>query len=377
MNLTLHQCRYIISSYSPLKILEDSDIVIDNGRVVCLGQCYGYRGYDKVDCKEKVVAPAFGNAHIHLYTILKVINEQNPYRALLIAILNMAANGIAAFQSMDENYKTVVEAAKSIGLRVKAGPIIKNKKCDEYISIEKLGYRLYTPIISIENLLEVDEEVLESCIELLLNRNIDIQISVSRTIEETLKFKRIKKLFPVEYLVKKNLLSNKIILTHINWISSWELESIVYYRPRVVVCPYSDALSNINGLPPLKNLLDKEIVIGIGTDNFEYRYSVNMSKDISAIIALYRYSNIYIDVEQAMNIATQGSYNVMNINAGNIEVGKEADIIVFDIRRFKYGTFIKQSLPFLILYEGYIDTTIVNGNIVWSIDELDKYMKIL
>uniref|UniRef100_A0A7C5UWI6 Amidohydrolase-related domain-containing protein n=1 Tax=Ignisphaera aggregans TaxID=334771 RepID=A0A7C5UWI6_9CREN len=252
MNLTLHQCRYIISSYSPLKILEDSDIVIDNGRVVCLGQCYGYRGYDKVDCKEKVVAPAFGNAHIHLYTILKVINEQNPYRALLIAILNMAANGIAAFQSMDENYKTVVEAAKSIGLRVKAGPIIKNKKCDEYISIEKLGYRLYTPIISIENLLEVDEEVLESCIELLLNRNIDIQISVSRTIEETLKFKRIKKLFPVEYLVKKNLLSNKIILTHINWISSWELESIVYYRPRVVVCPYSDALSNINGLPPLK-----------------------------------------------------------------------------------------------------------------------------
>ena len=373
MYLILHRCRYVVSSYSPLKVLEDSSVVVDDGAIVCVGECRGYNGYDRIDCKERAAVPAFGNAHVHIHTILKTLNNCDLYKASLIAVLNMAANGIAAFQSIDKDYSVVVKAAKAIGLRVRAGPIIAG---DKSIQIEDVGHDLYTPIVSVENLLEIDEGLLEYHIHNLLNRNIDVNISVSRTIEEALKFKREKGVFPIEYLAKKNLLSNKIMLSHINWVSSWEVESIAYSRPRIVVCPYSDTLFGISGLPPIKPLLDRGVVIGIGTESFEHRYSSSMLSDIASIIALYRYSNTYIEIEQALDIATQGSYRAMNINAGAIDLGKEADIALFNIRKMKYYPHFKQ-IPPLLLYESHVDATMVKGNMVWSIDEVDRYMRIL
>lgn len=374
MYLILYRCRYVVSSYSPLKILEDSSIVVDGGTIVCAGECRGYSSYDRIDCREMVAVPAFGNAHVHIHTILKALNDRDLYKASLIAVLNMAANGIAAFQSIDRDYSVVVEAAKAVGLRVRAGPIIETG--DRAIQIESMGYDLYTPVVSIENLLEIDEGLVEYYIHNLLNRNIDVNISVSRTVEETLKFRREKGVFPVEYLAKKNLLSDKMMLSHINWVSSWELESIAYSRPRVIVCPYSDTLSGISGIPPIKPLLDKGVVVGVGTESFEYRYSSSMLIDVASIIALYRYSNTYIEVEQALNLATQGSYRAMNISAGTIDLGKEADIAILDIKKIKYYPYLKQTLP-LLLYESHVDTTIVKGNIVWSIDEVDRYMRTL
>ncbi len=375
MYLTLSRCRYVIPSYVPLRMVEDADIVIDGGRIVCVGSCYGYYSHDKIDCREKVAAPAFGNAHIHVASILKYLDSLDPRKAIAIAIINMASNGIAAFQSIDSEYSIIVEAAKNIGLRVRAGPIIKDGRCE--FPDKDISYDLYSPIVSIENLLEVNEEMLEGCIKNLLNKNFDIQISVSRTVEETLKFKRRKGFFPIEYLVKNGLLSNRVVLSHINWVSSWELESIVYYKPKVVICPYSDALFSINGIPPIKTILERNVVIGIGTETFAYRGSSNILKDIASIVALYRYSNTNIEMEQAMHLATQGSYSIMNINAGTIETGREADIVVFDIRRLKYGLYNnKQILP-LIIHESYVDLTTVKGNIVWSLDEVDKYMKFL
>ncbi|MCS7112291.1 MAG: amidohydrolase family protein [Ignisphaera sp.] len=375
MYFTLNRCRYVISSYMPLTILEDANIVVDGGKIVCIGECHGYNNYDRIDCREKVAAPAFGNAHIHTASILKYVGDLDLRRAITMAMINMASNGIAAFQSMDEEYIEIINAAKNIGLRVRAGPVIKSEKCESF-NIEGVSYNLYSPIISIENLLEIDEEALKSCMENLLNKELDIQIPVSRTVEEVLKFKRRKGLLPVEYLARNNLLSGRVVLSHVNWISSWELESIVHYRPRVAICPYSDVLSGINGIPPIKTLLEKNVIVGIGTETFIHRGSSNMLKDISSIVALYRYSNTDIEVEQVMQLATQGSYSVMNINAGTIEVGREADIAILSVKRMKYSVHTKRVLP-LIIHESYVDSTIVNGSIVWSVDEMDRYTRLL
>ncbi|HDI02406.1 MAG TPA: amidohydrolase, partial [Ignisphaera sp.] len=69
MSLILRNCKFVITPTidKSIKILENVDIVIENGIIQCISdKCEKPRGFEIIDCSKHAVIPAFGNAHTHV-----------------------------------------------------------------------------------------------------------------------------------------------------------------------------------------------------------------------------------------------------------------------------------------------------------------------
>jgi 5-methylthioadenosine/S-adenosylhomocysteine deaminase len=126
-----------------------------------------------------------------------------------------------------------------------------------------------------------------------------------------------------------------------------------------------------SGIPPIPESLRAGVNVSLGTDGAASNNSTDMleTMKLAALIqkGIHRDASV-ITADQVIRMAACGGAKAIGMEdrVGTLEVGKKADMILFDPRHLK--SFPNHDAGATVVYassEENIDTTIVNGKIVY------------
>src|SRR6056297_3101735 len=118
---------------------EQQDVVIDQGKIVFIGNQHDYSAKEIIDATEKIVMPGFVNTHTHIAMSYfkgmaddlplmqwlnqhiwpaenKFLDEEFVYDAALFGCAELIKNGVTTFNDMYFFHSQVAEAAQKLGL---------------------------------------------------------------------------------------------------------------------------------------------------------------------------------------------------------------------------------------------------------------------
>jgi cytosine/adenosine deaminase-related metal-dependent hydrolase len=118
---------------------------------------------------------------------------------------------------------------------------------------------------------------------------------------------------------------------HMTQASDNDISSISMNKIGIVVCPRSNGVIGC-GIPRISHMLNKDCVIGIGTDNVMLN-SPDMFKEMDYLWKISRATGERsISARDILRMATVNGAEILHLNSGCIEAGRSADILFIDKR---------------------------------------------
>ena len=381
------------------------DIVIENDKIIYIGNHYQDKCDKEIDAKNKIVMPGLINCHTHLgMSIFRATNDNYPlnqwlkeyiwpiedrlsdedmYYTTLLSIIEMIKTGTTCFNDMYYNWKGSFKAFQQIGIRGIYGRcLIGNdnefkKRVKDFKELYQTNHsELITLSIAPHSLYTIGEKEIIETEKLATEYKLPIHIHLSENEEEVNNITNKYSILPVDVLNKYKLLDHKLLIAHGTFISNKELTLLK--NKKVSIC--TNPVSNLNlgcGIADINKYQKKGINICIGTDGVGSGNNMNLFYHMSLLDNLqkgkYKDPTVMSSYE-VLKIATiNGAYALgMEKEIGSIEVGKKADMIILsleDIELFPYPNLINQ-----IVHNAWyhtVDTTIINGKILMENKKLN------
>ena len=130
---------------------------------------------------------------------------------------------------------------------------------------------------------------------------------------------------PVRYLDSLGVLDS-LVAVHLNLVEG-DLDLLASKNVKAVFCPQSTRWFGRGRYMPVRKLLDRGVVIGLGTDSLASNESLNFLGELRVA------EEMLADVskEELLYMATRGGAEVLGMDCGAIEAGRPADLIGFNV----------------------------------------------
>ena len=344
------------------------DIFIEGNKIEKVGENLNLKADEEIDGKgEKAILPGLINCHTHSAMILfrgyaddlplkewlekkiwpleRKLTEDDVYWGTKLACLGMIKTGTTTFNDMYWYPETQIEATKEMGLRAIIGLVmIDFLPIGSKENVEKL-YRKLKPNLSEVGFLSisvaphsiygVSKENLIWAKDFAKKNNLILHIHLSETEEEVKGCLKLTKLRPVEYLEKIGFLNENCILAHSIWLDEKEIKILARRKCNVVYNPCSN-MKLASGIFPYRKLKEAGINICLGTDGPASNNSLDMFSEMKFASLLQKIKEMdptIAPAKEIFEIATKNGAKALNINAGEIKVGKLADLILIDLNQ--------------------------------------------
>jgi len=401
--ILLRNCKYVVTMNG--EVLRDRDILIRGNEIAAIGERLEKTGL-MIDCHDKIAMPGLVNCHTHAAMILfrglyddaeldewlrKVwiiearLKPRLVYLASKLAIYEMLSSGVTAFIDMyfypEETAKAVIET----GIRAMLGPVFLDNFYDPREVRRELEefYKKYSdsplvaPIVNVHSIYTCSEETLLMAKEFSDDKNVDIYMHVSETRREIYECKKKHGVFPVEYLDRLGLLSDRMRLIHLGWVASWEIELIRERNSSAVYCPTSSMKLATAGFFPFKEMLRSGITVGLGTEGAATNNCLDMFREMKNTVLLQRnnYWDAGVKAIDALYSATVNGGVVMRRKVGKISEGFLADLVLVDADSIRLQPVRMSNILSSLVYSATgadVAMTIVNGKIAYNREEASK-----
>jgi len=125
-----------------------------------------------------------------------------------------------------------------------------------------------------------------------------------------------------------------------------------------------------SGMAPIPHILERNIVLGIGTDGASSNNNLNMLEELHLAALLHKVSwgdPTVLPADRVLEMGTLGGAKVLNLEKeiGSIEIGKKADIILIDLD--KPHLYPRHDLIANIIYSAQgsdVKTSIIDGQVI-------------
>lgn len=180
------------------------------------------------------------------------------------------------------------------------------------------------------------DEILKACADLAIEFDVPLLIHVSETrleVEES----RAEFNMPVVPRIKKlGVLDAKTLAAHCVHIDAGEIRTLINHNTGVAHCPTSN-LKLASGIAPVRDMLEKGVHVGIGTDGPASNNDLDMFEEIRLAAILAKGATLdptVLPAKQALTMATRLGAEAMHMGhlTGSLEVGKRADIITVNLK---------------------------------------------
>ena len=143
---------------------------------------------------------------------------------------------------------------------------------------------------------------------------------------------------PVDYLERIGWLSNDVWLAHGIHFDDQEIKRLGSAEVAISHCPSSNMILS-SGISPVKNLLEAGCAVGIGVDGSASNDASNLMQEIRQAFLLQRlkYGSKNVSHEDALHLGTTGGAALFHRpDIGEIAVGKQADIALFNLEELRF-----------------------------------------
>lgn len=363
----------VLTMNEAFDLYQDGAVAVHNDSIVAVGPAASinnqYTANEVIDCSGQIIMPGLVNAHTHLpMTLLRgladdlrldvwllgyimptervFVDREFCYLGTKLAAAELIRSGTTCFADMYYFEEEVARAAAEAGIRGLAGQTVLKfpspdsesydaalARIDEFATNWK-NHPLIIPAVAPHAPYTCTDEILEACAALAKKHDIPLIIHVSETAQEVADSREEYGMPPVPRIKKLGVLDHKCLCAHCVHLDKGEIRTIHNYNAGISHNPTSN-LKLASGIAPVKEMLDQEINVGIGTDGTASNNDLDMFAEIhlAAILAKTASNDpTTLPARQALLMATRMGAAACHIDdiTGSLEVGKRADIIVID-----------------------------------------------
>ena len=377
-----------------------TDIYIDGNIIAGVGEIpEGFSADTVIDGTDKLASAGLVNTHTHTYmslyrnyaddlsfsdwlfgNISPLEDRTTPddaYVGATLACAEMIRTGTTTFVDMHMFRGMTCRAADECGMRA----VISRGLCgegddeggqrrldeafgemEEYKNNSRLTFMLAPHAIY-----TCDTDYLKKVIALAGERKLPINIHLSETRYEVSQAVEKYGVSPVKYLDDLGMFGIKTLAAHCVHISDEDIKILADRGVSVAANPKSNMKLG-NGFAPIKKLLDSGVNVCIGTDSAASNNSLNMFSDMNFTALVHKGTGEDAQAVSAVEVhrmATENGAAALGINAGKIEKGMLADIILLDLNTPQFNP--RNNLVAAMSYSATgseTDTVIIDGKIV-------------
>ena len=368
----------LLTMAPPGQILDNPVIGIRDGKILFVQQgppslpC-SMTAREVVDASGCIVMPGLVNVHSHLAMTCfrgladdlplmtwlndhifpaeaRFIDRKTVYAGAMLAIAEMILSGTTTFCDGYFFEGEVGRAAIAAGMR---GVIAKGfldfpmpdqpGHSDKAAIAERFVERwrdrspLITPALICHSPYTCSPDTLRTVKAVARHAGVSFQIHLSETREEVRVIRESYGVKPVQHLSNLGLLDGDTIAAHCIWLDAEELDLLAAGNVKVAHDPESNMKLGA-GVAPVLEMLQRGIDVGLGTDGCASNNDLDLFGEMGMAAKLHKVFSgdpSALTAERVVEMATIGGARVLGMadRIGSISPGKQADIILVDMRK--------------------------------------------
>jgi 5-methylthioadenosine/S-adenosylhomocysteine deaminase len=386
------------------------DVLIEDGFITAVGAVSptARASADEVlDGRGRAVIPGFVNTHTHAAMVLfrgytddvplmewlerkiwpleKHLRAEHVQAGTKLACLEMLSSGTTAFQDMYFQPEAAAAAVEAMGMRAVISRVffdLFDQKSPAELKLDIAGtlgrlrkFRNVTPSIGPHAPYTVSLPGLRAVSELAEAEDVLVHFHLAETEREILDFRQRTGEGLVEALDRIGFLGPRLVAAHGIFLGAADIALLAARKVSVLHCPSSNmklgsGLSS-DGRPralPFRALRAAGVNVALGTDGAAANNNLDMFETMKLAALLQKHTTgdpATLTAHEAFAMATWHGAEALRLNAGLIEEGRRADLVLIDLQRpYLYPG---HDLVADLVYAGRpdcVDTVIVAGEIV-------------
>jgi cytosine/adenosine deaminase-related metal-dependent hydrolase len=172
-----------------------------------------------------------------------------------------------------------------------------------------------------------------------------------------------------DYLNNNGFLHPRVLAAHCVWLNDRDIRLLKVNDVKVAHNP-STNMFLASGIAKIPRMIAAGITVGLGIDDSTTGSNIDMLREMRHAALLQKVANLdagAMTSEKVLEMATIDGARAVGLekDIGSLEVGKKADVILFDADRPHW--YPRHHLPSVIVYQAHPDdvrTVIIDGNVV-------------
>ena len=414
--LKIQGARFIVTMDPQRRIIRDGSMLIEGQRITRVGKTSELEDLSAdrvIDATEMVVTPGFCNAHMHIsyahatrgifpdnlgpqylpnvFKLQGVMTEEEEYFTSLLAITELLKYGTTCFLDPGSTkfLDACMQAYEDSGCRIIVGsqvgdqpnpiniPVCSTPEAIDIMekTIQAYDHRLNDRMRAWAMPFSADystQELLVAAKQLADKYQTGLTLHQLNSTASIEAHKQKYGMRPVEYLESIGVLGPNVLLAHVIDLDEAEIECIARTQTKTVMCPTA-ALKGGTGTSAkgkLPEMLNRGICVGLGTDAGNNSNLIETMRSMYLVAVIYkdaRQNTDTVPAEAALEMATIHGAKALGLDGeiGSIEVGKRADLVLFDTRRPEWRTLFNPVNNLVYSADGRsVHTVIVDGKVV-------------
>jgi 5-methylthioadenosine/S-adenosylhomocysteine deaminase len=381
--------------------IEETDIVIEDDKIKSIGLANMSVSYDRViEGKNKLAVAGFVNAHTHasmtllrsyaddmalmdwlqkkIWPIEAKMKKDDIYWGAMLAIAEMIKSGTTAFVDMYGDMEQVAKACVETKMRAVLtrgiigvapnGMAALKENAELYRDFHGTENGRITVMFAPHAPYTCPPDFLRKVVEVARPLNAEIHIHLSETKGEVEDCLKQYGKTPFGIMEETGILECGTLAAHSVHLKEEDFALIKKYNVRIAHNPASN-MKLASGVAPVPRLLAEGACVGIGTDGASSNNNLDMIEEMQLAALLHKvdtYNPLAISAGEAVKMATEYGAKAIGFKEGGaIDVGKKADITIFDMGGIKWQP--RHNIVSLLAYSAdssSVDTVIVDGNIL-------------
>ena len=414
-SLKIDRARYVITVDAQRRIVRDASVLIEAGRIARVGRAEELadaRADRVIDARDLVVTPGFVNGHMHIsyahpvrgifpddqgsplkhvFALQMAMTEDEEYHASLLALLELVSNGTVCLLDPGSTKfpDACLQAYEDAGVRVVLGEAVTDRDAPfpqpRYATadavartaafIDKWNGRLegrlrawampFSPETCSAELLQALKRVADE-----RRTGLTLHHNSGAAARKDYQARGAKS--PTEYLEALGVLAPNVVLAHALGIDDNEIDCIARTGAAVAMCPVTAAKAargvGANGRMP--ELLARGVRIALGCDSPNNSNHLDLVRSMNMAAIQYkdaRQDMTQIPAETALEMGTRLGAAAVGLGdeIGAIEVGKRADLVMFDTRRPEWQALWNPVSNLIYNADGRsVHTVVIDGRVV-------------
>ena len=352
------------------EFLPAADIRLEGHTIVAIGAAGSLArpGDTPIDCREALIAPGLVNVHTHAATAFyRGMAEDRPREfwsagyampgqerftvedhvfSARTACAEFLMNGVTCIADRLGNMDRIAPAIEQSGIRAVVGHSLVDAKAPAdwktaHAVLERFGTdprrRVFAGIAP-HALDTCSDALLKECARQAERTGARVFLHVAQNEPEVAAVRQRGHDGALDCLVQTGLATPKTVAAHAIYLSNAEFEAWPSYGIAIAHCPASNLKIEARTLP-LARLVGR-VPIGLGTDWTASNNSMDMLVEarLAALVGKMRADDPQaLPVGQMVRMLTIDGARVLGLDAlvGSVEVGKRADLVVFDANRLE------------------------------------------
>ncbi|OGK79557.1 MAG: hypothetical protein A2X52_09655 [Candidatus Rokubacteria bacterium GWC2_70_16] len=415
--LKIDGARFILTLDGQRRIVENGSILVQDGRIQRIDKASVMQGItaDRViQARDMVVTPGFCNNHMHIsyahavrgifpdnldptvylghvFALQQAMTEEDEYYTSLLGITELVKYGTTCFVDPGSTkfLDVCLQAYDKAGCRIVVGDSVVDRpnplKLPVYSTSEAIR-RIETTIEKYDGRLDghvrawampfdsayCSDALLLEAKRIADHRGVGLTLHQANRPGNITFYRETHNTRPVLYLDRLGILGPNVLLAHVVDVDDAEIDAIARTNTKTVMCPPASLKMGSRTVHTARfpEMVAKGICVSLGTDAGNNSNLLDPLRSVYLTAVLYKDSRGTTDVvpaEMALEAGTREGPRALGLERelGSLEVGKRADLVLFDTRRPEWRSLFNPVNALVYAADGRsVHTVIIDGRVV-------------